>query len=87
MTLEINFLAKETSVSNRPIADRRLYFTADRSALVEEGDTRGAFLACAPGDPIPELAGEKAAPKAEDKAAEPAENKAAAPAPNKGKKK
>ncbi len=25
-------------------ADRRLYITADRSMVVEEGDTRGAFL-------------------------------------------
>lgn len=30
-----------------------LYWTADRSELVEEGDVRAAFLAYAPADPIP----------------------------------
>ena len=29
------------------------YWTSDRSALVEEGDERAAFLAYGPGDPIP----------------------------------
>ena len=30
-----------------------LYWTADRSELVEEGDVRAAFLAYAPYDPVP----------------------------------
>jgi hypothetical protein len=31
------------------IADRRLWWTADRASLVEEGDLRAAFLAYTPG--------------------------------------
>ena len=31
------------------VADRRLYLTADKTRLVEEGDPRGAFLYCSPG--------------------------------------
>lgn len=54
----------------------RVYWTADRSALVEEGDSRAAFLAYAPADPIaPEhltLLSGKPAPGPEPvKAAEP----------------
>lgn len=32
----------------------RVFWTADRSALVEEGDARAASLAYAAGDPIPD---------------------------------
>lgn len=35
-------------------ADRRLYVTADRSDVVEEGDVRGAYLLVAPGRNIGE---------------------------------
>ena len=31
----------------------RTYWTSDRSALIEEGDERAAFLAYGPWDPIP----------------------------------
>jgi hypothetical protein len=73
MGLEIQRLEKETPLStNRQIANRRLYWNADHTMLVEEGDVRGAFLACAPGDPIPET---KAADKTEDKAAPKSQNK------------
>lgn len=78
MPLIINNPRKEEPVSNERIADRRLYFTADRSELVEEGDVRAAFLACAPGDPIPaetQKTEEKAAEKTEDKAADKTKNK------------
>jgi hypothetical protein len=33
-------------------ADRRLYLTADRSEVVEEGDSRGAWLLCGAGSQI-----------------------------------
>lgn len=66
-------------MGNEPISDRRLYFTADKSQLVEEGDPRGAFLACAAGDPIPD-------PPKEEKAAPQSKNKAADKSPNKGQK-
>jgi hypothetical protein len=32
----------------------RVYWTSDRSTLVEEGDVRAAFLAYAEADPIPD---------------------------------
>lgn len=63
------------------LARERLYLTADRKALVAEGDKRGAFLYAAPGDEIPKAAAEQfgledgglakktAAPKAAPKAA------------------
>lgn len=37
----------------------RLYLTAAKDALVSEGDPKGAFLYCAPGDEIPDSAAEK----------------------------
>jgi hypothetical protein len=37
------------------IADRRLWFTADKTELVEDGDPRAAFLAAIPGRPIPDV--------------------------------
>lgn len=42
-------------MSGRPIADRRLWFTDDKSELVEEGDPRAAFLAAIPGREIPDV--------------------------------
>ena len=36
------------------IAKERLYLTADRTAIVKEGDARAAFLLIAPGQDIPE---------------------------------
>ena len=49
----------------------RVYWTADRSALVEEGDARAASLAYASADPIPDehLALLKGKPIAEPKPA------------------
>lgn len=35
------------------IADRRLYLTADRATVVEEGDLRAAFLLAGQGSEIP----------------------------------
>jgi hypothetical protein len=73
-------------MSDRPKADRRLYFNADRTELVEEGDPRGAFLACASGDPIPETTKQDKPAEPETKAKDKAEDKAAPKVPNKGKK-
>lgn len=36
-------------------ATERLYWDEERTVLVPEGDERGRYLACAPGDPIPEI--------------------------------
>ena len=36
------------------IADRRLYLTADKSRLVEEGSPEAAFLYCTPGHEVNE---------------------------------
>jgi len=36
------------------VADRRLYLTADKTELVEEGNPRGAFLYCSPGQFVDE---------------------------------
>lgn len=56
-----------------------LFWTADRSALVEEGDPRAAFLAYAPSDPIaPEhldLVEGNAAPDPDPESARPATRK------------
>jgi hypothetical protein len=41
------------------IARQRLFLNADKTKLVGEGDTEGAFLYVAPGDEIPEDAHEK----------------------------
>lgn len=75
-------------------ADRRLYVTADRSQVVEEGDPRGAFLLIGEGGVIGEgdvmlyglsmqggrvvCGGTKRAAAAENKMAAPAEDKGAA---------
>lgn len=40
-------------------ATERLYFTADKSRLVREGDRAAAFLYAAEGDEIPESAAER----------------------------
>ena len=37
------------------IADRRLFLTADRKTIVEEGDVRAAFLYCLKGDYFDEV--------------------------------
>ena len=72
-------------------ADRRLYVTTDRDAVVEEDDPRAGFLLVAEGNPVPAQAvedyglthdGERVViPEA--KMRPPAENKMAAPAPTK----
>lgn len=63
------------------ISDRRLFLTADRKIIVEEGDTRAAFLFCLPGDYYDEVEAAKFGwpPKVEPEAKavlEPPENKA-----------
>ena len=65
---------------------RRLWLTADKSRLVEEGDPDAATLFCGPRDGISEADAErfgiKAAPPLEDKAVKaPPEDKAAEGAP------
>jgi hypothetical protein len=51
------------------IADRRLYLTADKTRLVEEGSVEAAFLYCSPGQMVDEhdlcrLLGAKVKPEA-----------------------
>ena len=41
------------------IADRRLYLTADRSQVVEDGDARAAFLFVTPGKEISDADAER----------------------------
>lgn len=80
-------------------SDRRLYITADRSEVVEEGDTRAAFLLCGKGGLIREsevaryglsmqggkvkLAKDEEVPAAKAKMAKAPENKMAAAPENK----
>lgn len=67
------------------IADRRLWLTADRDRVVEEGDPDAAFLFVTPGKTVPDAEaarlgltkGSKASAKAEDKQADAPANKAA----------
>lgn len=70
-------------------ADRKLYLTADRARLVEEGDPAAAFLFATPGKEISssdaEKYGLKPAAKAEEKEAAPADNKQAAEPANKAR--
>lgn len=61
------------------VAKERLYFNADKTKLLKEGDEDARILACAPGDEIPEV--DKAAVKQADTAA----NKAVKSADNKAK--
>ena len=66
-------------------ADRRLWLTADRETVVEEGDSRAAFLLATPGDEVSDddakRFGLKAPAKPADKAAtKPADKQAPAPA-------
>lgn len=66
------------------ISDRRLYLTADKSKVVEEGDLEARFLYATEGTRIPAadairfglVKSEKAAPKSEDKAAPKSADKA-----------
>jgi hypothetical protein len=65
------------------ISDRRLFLTADKRSIVEEGDTRAAFLFCLKGDYYDEVEAAKfgwpPAPKVEPEAKamlEPPSNKA-----------
>lgn len=72
------------------IADRRLWLTADRARVVEEGDPEAAFLFTSPGKEISDEDAERYGldekPKAEEKQAEtPADKEAPAPA-NKARK-
>lgn len=70
-------------------ADRRLWLTADRDRVVEEGDADAAFLFATPGktvsDEDAERYGLKPAKKAEAKQAAPAEDKQASAPANKAK--
>ncbi len=63
-------------------SDRRLYLTADKARVVDEGDAEAAFLLVGEGGELPEeeaekygLTGAKAKAKAADKAQEPSTNK------------
>lgn len=72
------------------IADRRLWLTADRARVVEEGDPEAAFLFVTPGKEISDSDAEKYGLKRSAKpgakqADEPA-NKEAAPAANKARR-
>lgn len=66
------------------IADRKLFLTADRERVVEEGDPDAAFLLAAPGKQISDADAEryglKPKAKAEAKQADEPDNKEA-PAP------
>lgn len=44
MALEVRILRDAGSSPAALVADRRLWLTADRAAVVEEGDPRAAFL-------------------------------------------
>lgn len=61
------------------IADRRLWWNADKSRVVEDGSQEAAFLACAPGDELNDdearALGLKARGKPADKQADPSANK------------
>ena len=50
MSLEIT---KEHEPQNVWTSDRRLWLTADRSKVVEDGEPGAAFLLCTPGRSIP----------------------------------
>lgn len=88
MALSLDFL-RDRKEAAMLVADRRLWQTADRSCLVEDGDPEAAFLFCTPGDEVPEeearrygLLKVKAEPPPEDKAVKaPPEDKAAEPMP------
>ena len=75
-------------------ADRKLYLTADRDRVVEEGDPEAAFLFATPGKEISHADAEKyglkpaakPAAKAEEKEAAPTDNKQAAAPANKARK-
>jgi hypothetical protein len=51
------------------VADRRLWLTADRKRIVEDGDPRAAFLFAAPGEEISsaQVVKFKIGPKPKDK--------------------
>lgn len=64
------------------VADRRLFLTADKARVVEEGDAEAAYLFATPGSPIaPEDAARYGLNVAGGEAAEPA--KAEEPPPEK----
>ena len=69
------------------IADRRLWLTADREGVVEDGDPRAAFLLASEGTEVPDedvkRYGLKAKGKPANKEASPTADKEAAPAANK----
>jgi len=52
MALEVRNL-KGATLPAVLVADRRLYLTADRTTVVEEGDPRAAFLLAGQGSEIP----------------------------------
>lgn len=69
------------------IADRRLYLTADRSEVVEEGDSRAAFLLAGVGGRVPDAEAKRlglvSRETPETKELEPAETKVIYPAETK----
>lgn len=65
-------------------ADRKLWLTADRTEVVEDGDPRAAFLFAAPGKEISDADAERygiteAKPVEEKQADEPADKQAPTP--------
>lgn len=58
------------------IVDRKLWLTADRDQVVEEGDSRAAFLFATPGDEVSDTDAKRYGLKA---AAKPADKQASAP--------
>lgn len=57
LTIRTSLAQREAEAAAAPLrADRRLFLTADKSRVVEEGDTAAAFLFVAAGDGI--LSGE-----------------------------
>jgi len=86
MALTIRLFRDKEGDMGSIIPGRRLWLTADKSRLVEDGDPDAATLYCGPTDGISEAdakrLGLKAAPPPEDKAVKaPPEDKAADPTP------
>jgi hypothetical protein len=55
----IRFKKENPAMSQNMICAQRLYLTADKSALVGDGDARAATLYATPGDEIPASAAEE----------------------------
>lgn len=58
-------------------ADRKLWFTADKESVVEDGDPKAAFLACSEGDELDDETAKRLGLKSK---ARPSDKQAPAPA-------